>query len=171
MALLNKRIIALPERLTLNDDDFTVIDGDTGGTAKFKISQVSRIDEISVSYDSTNKQIVVTLPEKTSGTTTLAKGSLLNSVNSIETVEKESLADIAEIEPMTGLEEEPEEEAEPEVEAEPVVSDIPEEETQEEVQEEPEEAEPVEETITEEEATEETVEETETITGGTEENE
>lgn len=171
MALSNKRIIDLPERSTLNDDDFTVIDGDTGGTAKFKISQVSRIDEISVSYDSTNKQIVVTLPETTSGTTTLAQGSLLSgSLNSVETLEKESLADIAEIEPVTGLEEEPEEEAEPEVEAEPVASDIPEE-IQEEVQEEPEEAEPVEETITEEKATEETVEETETITGGTEENE
>ena len=40
MALTNKRIIDLPERATLNDDDYVAIDGDTGGTAKHNLADV-----------------------------------------------------------------------------------------------------------------------------------
>ena len=37
MALTNKRIIDLPERATLNSDDYTVVDGSNGGTGKYKL--------------------------------------------------------------------------------------------------------------------------------------
>lgn len=40
MALLNKRIIDLPERSALNSDDYTVVDGSNGGTSKYKLSQL-----------------------------------------------------------------------------------------------------------------------------------
>lgn len=40
MALVNKRITELPERSALNLDDFTVVDGDTGGTAKYNLSNM-----------------------------------------------------------------------------------------------------------------------------------
>ena len=128
-------------------------------TVDSEIGEVKDALDNLVSYDSTNKKIVVTIPEKTtSGTkTTLAKGALLGGVNSIEPVEKESFADISESEPMI----EPEEEAEPE----PVISDtLIKEETQEEIQEEPE---AVEEIVTEEETAEEIETNTEEI-GGTE---
>lgn len=40
MALTNKRIIDLPERASLNDDDYTVVDGANGGTGKYKLSNM-----------------------------------------------------------------------------------------------------------------------------------
>lgn len=40
MAYVNKRITELPERSALNPDDYTVVDGDTGGTAKFKLADI-----------------------------------------------------------------------------------------------------------------------------------
>ena len=45
MALVNKRITELPERVALNPDDYTVVDGDTGGTAKYNLSNMD--DDIS----------------------------------------------------------------------------------------------------------------------------
>ncbi len=45
MAYVNKRITELPERSALNPDDYTVVDGDTGGTAKFKLADMD--DDIS----------------------------------------------------------------------------------------------------------------------------
>ena len=40
MALCNKRIVDLPERATLNSDDYTVVDGSNGGTGKYKFSKI-----------------------------------------------------------------------------------------------------------------------------------
>lgn len=40
MALVNKRITELPERSALNPDDYTVVDGDTGGTAKYNLANM-----------------------------------------------------------------------------------------------------------------------------------
>ena len=47
MALVNRRIIDLPERSALNNDDYTVVDGDTGGTAKYNLANMDdSIDEV-----------------------------------------------------------------------------------------------------------------------------
>ena len=40
MALVNKRILDLPERAELSSDDYTVVDGSNGGTAKYKLSKM-----------------------------------------------------------------------------------------------------------------------------------
>lgn len=40
MAITNKRILDLPNRYTLNDDDFVAVDGNQGGTAKFALAEV-----------------------------------------------------------------------------------------------------------------------------------
>ena len=47
MALVNKRILDLPERAELSSDDYTVVDGSNGGTAKYKLSKMQEnIDSV-----------------------------------------------------------------------------------------------------------------------------
>lgn len=45
MAMENKRIIQLStERTTLGDDDYTIVDSDTNGTAKYRLSRLKETD-------------------------------------------------------------------------------------------------------------------------------
>lgn len=46
MAVVNKRIIDLPERTTLVDDDYVAVDSSNSGTAKYKITDVGSIPEL-----------------------------------------------------------------------------------------------------------------------------
>ena len=48
MALSNKRIVDLPERATLNSDDYTVVDGSNGGTGKYKLSKIQ--EDLNTNY-------------------------------------------------------------------------------------------------------------------------
>lgn len=82
MALVNKRIIDLPERSALNNDDYTVVDGDTGGTAKYNLANMDdSIDEV--------RQSVTTL----SGVVT-AQGQQLATTNQNVAQNTEDITDL-----------------------------------------------------------------------------
>ena len=91
MALVNKRIIDLPERAELNSDDYTVVDGSNGGTAKYKLSKMQE-DITTVDQD----------VEQLSGTVT-QHGQQLTTINQTVTQNTSDItdlkADLSEIEP------------------------------------------------------------------------
>lgn len=82
MALVNKRIIDLPERAELNSDDYTVVDGSNGGTAKYKLSKMQE-DITTVDQD----------VEQLSGTVT-QHGQQLTTINQTVTQNTSDITDL-----------------------------------------------------------------------------
>lgn len=73
MALVNKRIIDLPERSALNSDDYTVIDGDTGGTAKYKLASMGGdVDALKQTVDLHGAQIATITEDVNTNTQDIA---------------------------------------------------------------------------------------------------
>lgn len=95
MALVNKRIIDLPERAELNSDDYTVVDGSNGGTAKYKLSKMQE-DITTVDQD----------VEQLSGTVT-QHGQQLTTINQTVTQNTSDITDLkADLDKKTGLSDE-----------------------------------------------------------------